>query len=156
YRWTGGGARALDAAGTGASAAAGGDPTAPASHDSGLPRRAAADHPLFCDCVRAGVLCRQPAWSRRRRGGVVWGSIGDDRMLPPNTRGGHMAPTVETSTPPNTPTPIGPYNHIAKVGQFISIGGTAGFNPTTGELAGPDIFAQTWQILESFKIMLEL
>jgi 2-iminobutanoate/2-iminopropanoate deaminase len=76
-------------------------------------------------------------------------------MLHPNTRGGHMAPTVETSTPPNTPTPIGPYNHIAKVGQFISIGGTAGVNPTTGELAGPDIYAQTWQILESLKIMLE-
>jgi 2-iminobutanoate/2-iminopropanoate deaminase len=66
-----------------------------------------------------------------------------------------MAPTVETSTPPNTPTPIGPYNHIAKVGQFITIGGTAGVNPTTGELAGPDVYAQTWQILESFKTMLE-
>lgn len=27
--------------------------------------------------------------------------------------------TVETSTPPNTPQPIGPYSHIAKVGQFM-------------------------------------
>ena len=35
-----------------------------------------------------------------------------------------MAAKVETSTPPNTPIPIGPYNHIAKVGQFITIGGT--------------------------------
>jgi hypothetical protein len=34
-----------------------------------------------------------------------------------------MSPHVETSTPPNTPKPIGPYNHIAKVGQFITIGG---------------------------------
>jgi hypothetical protein len=25
-------------------------------------------------------------------------------------------PEVETSTPPNTAEPIGPYNHIAKVG----------------------------------------
>jgi 2-iminobutanoate/2-iminopropanoate deaminase len=75
-------------------------------------------------------------------------------MQHPNDKGGPMAPRVETSTPPNTPTPIGPYNHIAKVGQFISIGGTAGFNPATGELAGPDVYAQTWQILESFKIML--
>ena len=33
---------------------------------------------------------------------------------------------VETSTPANTPVPIGPYNHIAKVGQFISIGGDFG------------------------------
>src|SRR6476620_1360171 len=61
---------------------------------------------------------------------------------------------VETSTPPNTPTPIGPYNHIAKSGQFISIGGTAGVNPTTGQLAGPDVYAQTAQILDSFAVML--
>lgn len=62
---------------------------------------------------------------------------------------------VETSTPPNTPTPIGPYNHIAKVGQFISIGGTAGVNPATGQLAGTDVYLQAKQILESFSVMLE-
>ena len=66
-----------------------------------------------------------------------------------------MAPTVETSTPPNTPTPIGPYSHIAKVGSFITIGGTAGVNPATGQLAGPDIASQTKQSLDSFKVMLE-
>lgn len=66
-----------------------------------------------------------------------------------------MSPRVETSTPPNTPTPIGPYNHIAKVGSFITIGGTAGINPVTGQLAGADIAAQTKQILDSFKVMLE-
>ena len=64
-------------------------------------------------------------------------------------------PSVETFTPPGTPTPIGPYNHIAKVGPFITIGGTAGFDPATGALAGPDVGAQTRQILASFKIMLE-
>src|SRR5690349_10987290 len=36
--------------------------------------------------------------------------------------GACMSPKVETFTPPNTPALIGPYNHIAKVGQFISIG----------------------------------
>ena len=61
---------------------------------------------------------------------------------------------VETSTPPNTPTPIGPYNHIAKAGQFISIGGTAGVNPATGQFAGLDVYAQTQQILDSFVVML--
>ena len=66
-----------------------------------------------------------------------------------------MSSKVETSTPANTPHPIGPYNHIAKVGQFISIGGTAGVNPATGELAGPDAYSQTKQILESLKVMLE-
>ncbi len=65
-----------------------------------------------------------------------------------------MPPSVETFTPPNTPQPIGPYNHIAKVGPFITIGGTAGVNPATGKLAGPDVHAQAKQILESFKVML--
>jgi 2-iminobutanoate/2-iminopropanoate deaminase len=62
---------------------------------------------------------------------------------------------VQTSTPANTPTPIGPYNHIAKVGKFITIGGTAGINPATGQLAGADVYSQTKQILDSFKVMLE-
>jgi 2-iminobutanoate/2-iminopropanoate deaminase len=66
-----------------------------------------------------------------------------------------MAHAVETFTPPGTPTPIGPYNHIARVGQFITIGGTAGFDPATGTLRGDDIVAQTRQILESFSVMLE-
>ncbi|MGB8246631.1 MAG: RidA family protein [Chlorobium sp.] len=65
-----------------------------------------------------------------------------------------MSPTVETSTPANTPIPIGPYSHIAKVGQFVTIGGTAGVNPASGLLAGPDVYSQTRQILESFRIML--
>ena len=66
-----------------------------------------------------------------------------------------MTNTVETSTPVNTPKPIGPYNHIAKVGPFISIGGTAGVDPGTGQLAGSDVYAQAMQILRSFQVMLE-
>ncbi len=66
-----------------------------------------------------------------------------------------MFTKVETSTPPGTPTPIGPYNHIAKVGQFITIGGTAGVDPATGQLAGPNVEAQTREILKSFRVMLE-
>src|SRR5512141_2641231 len=65
-----------------------------------------------------------------------------------------MTNTVETFTPANTPTPIGPYNHIAKVDKFISIGGTAGVNPATGQLAGSDVYSQAKQILVSFQIML--
>jgi 2-iminobutanoate/2-iminopropanoate deaminase len=64
-------------------------------------------------------------------------------------------PEVETTTPPNTPTPIGPYNHVAKVGDFITIGATAGVDPATGMLAGDDVASQTSQILESFRVMLE-
>ncbi len=66
-----------------------------------------------------------------------------------------MTNTVETSTPANTPTPIGPYNHIARVDKFISIGGTAGVDPATGQLAGPDVYSQAKQILKSFRIMLQ-
>ncbi len=66
-----------------------------------------------------------------------------------------MSPKVETSTPANTPDPIGPYNHIAKVGQLITIGGTAGVDPASGKLAGPDVYSQTKQILKSFSVMLE-
>lgn len=62
---------------------------------------------------------------------------------------------VSTYTPPGTPPPIGPYSHISKVGTAITIGGTAGFDPATGDLAGPDVAAQTRQILDSFRVMLE-
>src|SRR5262245_6549714 len=64
-------------------------------------------------------------------------------------------PEVETSTPKNTPQPIGPYSHVAKVGSFVTIGGTAGVDPATGELAGADVGSQTRQILDSFRVMLE-
>jgi 2-iminobutanoate/2-iminopropanoate deaminase len=41
------------------------------------------------------------------------------------------------------------------VGEFITIGGTAGFDPVTGQLAGPDAYLQTKRIIDSFKVMLE-
>jgi len=64
-------------------------------------------------------------------------------------------PEVETSTPPGTPTPIGPYSHVARVGQQITISGTAAFDPATGELVGPDVAAQTRRIIETVGVMLE-
>jgi len=65
-----------------------------------------------------------------------------------------MAPPVETIIPPDSPPLIGPYSHIAKVGDFITIGGVG---PVTnaGQLAGDDIVAQTVQILRSFETMLK-
>jgi len=66
-----------------------------------------------------------------------------------------MTNTVEVWTPPNTPTPIGPYNHVARVGQFLTIGGIAGFDPATGQLAGEDVYAQARQIIDSFRTCLE-
>jgi len=66
-----------------------------------------------------------------------------------------MASRVETSTPANTMKPIGPYSHVAKVGEWITIGGTAGVDHTTGQLAGPDVYSQSKQILKAFRVMLE-
>ena len=65
-----------------------------------------------------------------------------------------MSRTVQTSTPPGTMQPVGPYSHIACAGDLIMIGATAGVDPTTGELAGPDITSQTTQILDAFELML--
>ncbi len=66
-----------------------------------------------------------------------------------------MTTTVKTLTPANTPEPIGPYNHIAMAGPFITIGGTAGVDPSTGQLAGADVGSQTTQIIRSFEVMLD-
>ena len=65
-----------------------------------------------------------------------------------------MSSKVEYSTPANTMAPIGPYSHIAKVGQFVTIGATAGVNPKTNELVGPDVASQTKQILVMLETML--
>jgi 2-iminobutanoate/2-iminopropanoate deaminase len=62
---------------------------------------------------------------------------------------------VETFTPANVMQPIGPYSHIARAGSFITISGTAGIDPATGDFAGPDAYSQARQILRSFRSMLE-
>src|SRR5438874_1563446 len=51
--------------------------------------------------------------------------------------------------------PIGPYSHVAKVGPLVSLSGTAGVDPATGQLAGSDVYSQARQILESFRVLLE-
>jgi len=65
-----------------------------------------------------------------------------------------MSPRVEWLTPAATMTPVGPYSHIAKVGQFITIGATAGVDPENGDVVGPSVASQTSQILDVFEIML--
>jgi 2-iminobutanoate/2-iminopropanoate deaminase len=62
---------------------------------------------------------------------------------------------VSTSTPFQAPVPIGPYSHIAKVGTFITIGGVAGVDPKTGEVAGTQVGAQTREILNNMSLLLE-
>lgn len=62
---------------------------------------------------------------------------------------------IETTTPPGVMQPIGPYSHIAQAGPFVSISATAGVDPATGEMAGPDVYSQAQQILKSFRVLLD-
>ena len=64
-------------------------------------------------------------------------------------------PKVVTSTPTNAPRPIGPYSHIARVGNFLTIGGVAGVDPSTGQLCGKQVGVQTRQILKNLSALLE-
>jgi 2-iminobutanoate/2-iminopropanoate deaminase len=66
-----------------------------------------------------------------------------------------MITRVKTSTPPNTPTPIGPYSHIAVAGDLITIGGTAALDPATDQIVGADAYHQATRILDTFKVMLD-
>ncbi len=70
--------------------------------------------------------------------------------------GGAKPSKVEKSTPANTINPVGPYSHIAKVGQFTTIGGTEGIEPATRDLAGPDIESQPKQIIDAFEVVHQL
>ena len=61
---------------------------------------------------------------------------------------------VETLTPPGSFAPSGPYSHIAKAGPFVTLSGTPGVDPATGELAGEDAYTQARQIVRNFRNML--
>lgn len=64
-------------------------------------------------------------------------------------------PEVKTTTPPGSPTPIGPYSHVAQVGQWITIGGVGGVDPATGSLAGESVEVQTRQVITNMAHLLE-
>ena len=62
---------------------------------------------------------------------------------------------VDTYTPDDLFTPIGPYSHMTKAGPFITISGTPGVDPRSGQMAGPDAYTQTARILQTFRSLLE-
>lgn len=62
--------------------------------------------------------------------------------------------TIQTHNPAHTPTPIGPYHHVAQAGPFIWLSGTPGVDPATGQLTGADVGSQTTQILANLQTML--
>jgi 2-iminobutanoate/2-iminopropanoate deaminase len=53
------------------------------------------------------------------------------------------------------PAAIGPYSQAVKVGDFIFVSGQIALSPQTGDLIDKDIEAQTEQVLENVKAIIE-
>jgi len=62
---------------------------------------------------------------------------------------------IETISPTNMFEPIGPYNHIAKAGPFITISGTPGIDSKTLKMAGDDAYSQAKQTVQNISSMLK-
>jgi 2-iminobutanoate/2-iminopropanoate deaminase len=52
------------------------------------------------------------------------------------------------------PTPAGPYSPGVGFERLIFVSGQGATNPTTGELAGPDVETQTEQVLRNVQVIL--
>ena len=59
---------------------------------------------------------------------------------------------IQTS---KVPAPIGPYSQAVIANSFLFASGQIAFNPTTGELVLSDIQAETRQVMENIKAILE-
>lgn len=55
----------------------------------------------------------------------------------------------------NAPAALGPYSQAVRKGNIIMVSGQLGLNPATGEMAGPDVEAQTIQALKNLQAVLE-
>ena len=55
----------------------------------------------------------------------------------------------------NSPAPIGPYNQAVLKGNTLYTSGQIGINPTTGELVTSTIEAETEQVMQNMKAVLE-
>src|SRR5688500_20125013 len=65
-----------------------------------------------------------------------------------------MGRSLQTLIDCDLPQPLGPYSHIAKVGQLITISAIAGMEPETGKLVGPDAYSQAKQVLRLCDVIL--
>jgi len=57
--------------------------------------------------------------------------------------------------PKKSPPAVGPYNHAVRVGDLLFCAGQIPIDPSTGNLVEGDIKAQTTQVLENIKAILE-
>src|SRR5438128_7497720 len=66
-----------------------------------------------------------------------------------------MADQVQPVTSRNLPTPVGPYSPGMILGNLVFVSGQAGRDPASGRLAGPDVEAQTEQVLKNIATILD-
>jgi reactive intermediate/imine deaminase len=52
------------------------------------------------------------------------------------------------------PAPVASYSQAVTIGPIISVAGQAGFDPATGQLAGPDVGDQTVQTFKNIEAIL--
>ncbi len=55
----------------------------------------------------------------------------------------------------NAPKPIGPYSQAVQSGNFLFISGQLAIDPREGKITAQDISAQTRQVMENIKAILE-
>lgn len=55
----------------------------------------------------------------------------------------------------NAPAPVGPYNQSVLAGNMLFVSGQIPINPATGEIISESIEAETTQVLENIKSILE-
>ena len=66
-----------------------------------------------------------------------------------------MSRDLQPVTSANLPSPVGPYSPGIVSGNLVFVSGQAGRDPATGRIAGPDIEAQTEQVLRNIATILE-
>jgi reactive intermediate/imine deaminase len=52
------------------------------------------------------------------------------------------------------PAPVASYSQAVTIGSIVSVAGQAGFDPATGQLAGPDAGTQTTQTFKNIEAIL--
>ena len=56
---------------------------------------------------------------------------------------------------PNAPAPIGPYNQAILTGNMLFASGQIALNPATNQLVTDDIVAETHQVMQNVKAILD-
>jgi 2-iminobutanoate/2-iminopropanoate deaminase len=64
-------------------------------------------------------------------------------------------PTKTIVRPKRSPPAVGPYNHAVRVGDMLFCAGQIPIDPGTGNIVEGDIKAQTLQVLENVKAILD-